>query len=287
MCVNRSQSQSRRVLRNEEGDNKIYILRKRFKNKHIILKVLLIEDEARAANRLERMIKKIAPDFTILAKPESVNEAVSILQKEQNIQLIFSDIELGDGVSFEIFQQVQTDIPIIFTTAYNRYAIDAFKVNGVDYLLKPIKEEELIIAIEKFRKHNVKSSSENILSIAKALEALQTKVYKKRFLVKVASKLKSIPTEEIAAFYSMEKATYLVTKSKRNYVLDQTLGDLMTQVNPEHFFKVSRKHIVAIDAIEEIIVFSNSRLLLKVNGMETQQIIVAREKVKEFKEWLE
>lgn len=251
------------------------------------MKVLIIEDEARAANRLERMIKKIAPDFTILAKPESVNEAVSILQKEQNIQLIFSDIELGDGVSFEIFRQVQTDIPIIFTTAYNRYAIEAFKVNGVDYLLKPIKEEELVFAIEKFRKHNVKSSGENILSIAKALEALQPKKYKKRFLVKVASKLKSISTEEIAAFYSMEKATYLVTKSKRNFILDQSLAELMTQLNPERFFKVSRKHIVVIDAIEEIIVFSNSRLLLKVNGMETQQIIVAREKVKEFKEWLE
>jgi len=250
------------------------------------MNILIIEDEPRAANRLERMILQIEPSFMIIGKPESIEESITALNANDDIQLIFSDIELGDGTSFEIFEQFQTDIPIIFTTAYNQYAIEAFKLNGVGYLLKPIDADELRNAIDKFKRTQGNQSKNDFASLTKVIETLTPKSYKNRFLIKVGTKLKSIKTDEIAAFYSMEKGTYLLTKDKRNYAMDLSLDHLMDSLDPEKFFKISRKHIVELDAIDEIHVFSNSRLKLDIKGLENQEVIVAREKVKEFKGWL-
>ena len=250
------------------------------------MNILIIEDEPRAANRLERMILQIEPSFMIIGKPESIEESITALNANDDIQLIFSDIELGDGTSFEIFEQFQTDIPIIFTTAYNQYAIEAFKLNGVGYLLKPIDADELRNAIDKFKRTQGNQSKNDFASLTKVIETLTPKSYKNRFLIKVGTKLKSIKTDQIAAFYSMEKGTYLLTKDKRNYAMDLSLDHLMDSLDPEKFFKISRKHIVELDAIDEIHVFSNSRLKLDIKGLENQEVIVAREKVKEFKGWL-
>ena len=250
------------------------------------MNILIIEDEPRAANRLERMILQIEPSFMIIGKPESIEESITALNANDDIQLIFSDIELGDGTSFEIFEQFQTDIPIIFTTAYNQYAIEAFKLNGVGYLLKPIDADELRNAIDKFKRTQGNQSKNDFASLTKVIETLTPKSYKNRFLIKVGTKLKSIKTDEIAAFYSMEKGTYLLAKDKRNYAMDLSLDHLMDSLDPEKFFKISRKHIVELDAIDEIHVFSNSRLKLDIKGLENQEVIVAREKVKEFKGWL-
>lgn len=250
------------------------------------MNVLIIEDEPRAANRLERLIQKIAPEFVVIDQADSIKKSISILERRDDIQLIFSDIELGDGTSFEIFRKVKTNIPIIFTTAYNQYAIDAFKVNGVDYLLKPIDEQELTKAIEKFKRNFKSDGGADLVSIVKAIESIQSKSYKIRFLIKVGEKLKSIPTAEIAAFYSMAKGTFILTKTGRNYSIDQPLDQLINELDPAHFFKISRKHIVAVDALDEILVHSNSRLLLRIKGLGNQDVVVAREKVKEFKAWL-
>ncbi len=250
------------------------------------MNILIIEDEHRAANRLERLILQLEPSFNIVGKPESIEESIAILNTHDDIQLIFSDIELGDGTSFEIFEQFKTDIPIIFTTAYNQYAIEAFKLNGVGYLLKPIDADKLKNAIDKFKRTQGNPSKNDFASLTKVIETLTPKSYKNRFLIKVGTKLKSIKVGEIAAFYSMEKGTYLLTKDKRNYAMDISLDPLMEVLNPEKFFKISRKHIIEMDAIDEIHVFSNSRLKLDVKGLEKQNVIVAREKVKEFKEWL-
>lgn len=251
------------------------------------MNILIIEDEPRAANRLERLIKKIVPECVVVGKPESIAKGVEALSSDLDIHLILSDIELGDGTSFEIFRQVETNIPIIFTTAYDQYAIDAFKVNGVDYLLKPIVEADLAKAIEKYKDNfSKKEPVSSTQSILEMLNQMQEHTHKTRFMVKVGAKLKSISVTEIAAFYSMAKGTFLMTKSQRNYSIDLTLDQLAQKLNPESFFKISRKQIVAIDAIDEILVHSNSRLLLKIKGLENQELVVAREKTKAFKIWL-
>lgn len=250
------------------------------------MNVLIIEDEPRAASRLERLVIKIAPEFNVIGQTDSTRDSILLINSRDDIQLIFSDIELGDGTSFDIFHQVNTNIPIIFTTAYSQYAIDAFKVNGVDYLLKPIDEEELESAIKKFKRNFQNNTLPDVTSIAKAIESIQSKSYKNRFLIKVGEKLKSIPTSEIAAFYSMAKGTFILTKSGRNYAIDQPLDQLINKLDVIHFFKISRKYIVAVDALDEILAHSNSRLLLRIKGLDKQDVVVAREKVKEFKAWL-
>ena len=248
------------------------------------MKVLIIEDEARAANHLERLLKKVAPEMEVIARIESVRDAVTFLSGKPEIGLIFSDIQLADGLSFEIYKKVKVDCPIIFTTAWDHYAIEAFNTNGIDYLLKPIEEERLIKAIEKARQFSPMPLLEKLLAMA---GARPPKSYKSRFLVKVGEKIKSIPVEEIRAFYSLEKATYLFTNEKRSYCIDFALDQLETILDPETFFRISRKFIVTLDACTNITAWSNSRLKLRIEGLEDQEIIVARERVQDFREWLD
>lgn len=248
------------------------------------MKVLIIEDETRAANHLERLIKKIAPEMEVVAKLESVRDSVEYLSKGQEMELIFSDIQLADGLSFEIFTQVRIACPIIFTTAWDHYAIEAFKTNGIDYLLKPVEEERLVKAIGKARQFSPVPMLEKILAMA---GSRPEKNYKSRFLVKVGEKIKTIPVEEITAFYSLEKATYLLTFSNRSYCIDFALDQLETILNPETFFRISRKYMVSLQACSNITAWSNSRLKLRIDGIEDQEIIVARERVQDFRNWLD
>ena len=248
------------------------------------MKVLLIEDEARAANHLERLLAKVAPEVEVLARLESVRDAVTFLSAKPVLDLIFSDIQLADGLSFEIYKQVKVSCPIIFTTAWDHYAIEAFNTNGIDYLLKPIEEERLLKAIEKARQFSSGPLLEKILAMSAAKPRHN---YKSRFLVKVGEKIKSIPVEEITAFYSLEKATYLFTNDKRSYSIDFALDHLETIVDPARYFRVNRKFITSHETCNNITAWSNSRLKLRIDGLEDQEIIVARERVQEFKEWLD
>ena len=248
------------------------------------MKVIILEDETRAANYLERLIQKVAPEMKVVAKFESVRDAVPFLTIHSDIELIFSDVQLADGLSFEIFRLVQVKCPIIFTTAYDHYAIEAFKTNGIDYLLKPVEEGRLQRAIEKAKQFSPSIAFEKLLSIT---TAGVTKTYKSRFMVKVGDKIKSIPIEEILAFYSLEKATFIQTTANRSYCIDYSLDQLETLLDPKICFKISRKYIVSIQACTNIIAWTNSRLRLKIDGIDDQEIIVARERVQEFKNWLD
>jgi len=248
------------------------------------MNVIILEDEARAANHLTRLIAKIAPDMKVIARLESVRDAVPFLLENTNIGLIFSDVQLADGLSFEVFRQVPVKCPIIFTTAYDHYAIEAFKTNGIDYLLKPIEEERLLKAIEKVKQFTPALSLKEILAV---VNASANKTYKSRFMVKVGDKIRSIPIEEVLAFYSLEKATYILTTGNRNYCIDYALDQLEGLLDPGICFKINRKYIVSIQACNNIVAWTNSRLRLKIDGINDQDIIVARERVQDFKNWLD
>lgn len=248
------------------------------------MNVIILEDETRAANYLERLILKVAPEMKVVAKLESIRDAVPFLTTHADIDLIFSDVQLADGLSFEIFGQAQVKCPIIFTTAYDHYAIEAFKTNGIDYLLKPVDEERLRKAIEKVKQFSPSLLLGKLLSFT---NVSVTKTYKSRFMVKVGDKIKSIPIEEILAFYSLEKATYLHTTSNRDYCIDYSVDQLEALVDPGTCFRINRKYIVSIHACNNILAWSNSRLRLKIEGINDDDIIVARERVQEFKEWLD
>ena len=248
------------------------------------MKVLIIEDEPRAASRLEKLLRKLAPEMQIHTKLESIRDSIVYLDKNQDVQLIFADIQLADGLSFEIFKKIRVKCPIVFITAYDKYAIEAFDTNGIDYLLKPIQEERLVQAIDKLNNLNPVIDLEKLLQLK--FDSNQKK-FKSRFIVKVGENIKTISTQDIVAFYSMEKATFLLTNSKRNFVIDYPLDRLEDLLDPEKYFRINRKFIVSITACTKIYQWSNSRLKIEIDSLEHEEIIVARERVQEFKEWLD
>jgi len=248
------------------------------------MKVIILEDETRAANHLERLLAKVAPNMTVISKLESVRDGVKYLQNSPEPDLIFSDIQLADGLSFEIYNQVAVSCPIIFTTAYDHYAIEAFKTNGIDYLLKPIEEERLSQAIEKAKHFSPGLVLEKILAINNPGSG---KIYKSRFMVKVGDKIKSVPVDEILVFYSQEKASFIRTSDAHTYCVDYALDELEPLLDPEKYFRINRKYIVSIAACTNILAWTNSRLRLKIDGIDDPDIIVARERVVEFKNWLD
>ena len=252
-----------------------------------MIKLIIIEDEKPSARRLQRMLAELG--IEALAMLHSVEEAVSWFQTNKHPDLILLDIQLSDGLSFEIFDKVEVNSAIIFTTAYDEYALKAFKLNSIDYLLKPIDDEELETAIKKFEAN--RSGSNDMLvdlnQIKKLLVNPLDKNYKKRFTIKIGQHLKVIDCEEITCFYSEHKATYCYTKSNKNYLMDQSLEQLEGLLDPMKFFRVNRKFIVQLNSIEDIISYTNSRLQIKLEHFKESEIIVSRERVKEFKNWLD
>jgi len=247
---------------------------------------IIIEDERLSAERLAGMVHRLFPDFVLVKTLDSVKSAVKWLSNNEHPHLAFFDIQLADGLSFEIFEQVSIEFPVIFTTAFNEYAIKAFKVNSIDYLLKPIDEDELKSAVRKFQSNINKPSKIGNEAIAMALTQL-TNNYKSRFLVKVGEHLRMIEIGEVALFISMEKSTFLRTYNGRDFGIDFTLEQIEGLVDPKKFFRVNRKFIVDIKSIQDIIAYSNSRLKLKLAVATDEDVIVSRERVGEFKEWLE
>jgi two-component system LytT family response regulator len=248
------------------------------------MKILILEDETRAANHLERLLSKVAPDMKVVARIESVRDGIKYLRTNPEPDLIFSDIQLADGLSFEIYNLISVSCPIIFTTAYDHYAVEAFQTNGIDYLLKPIEEERLRQAIGKAKHFSPGLILEKILSLN---NPTSEKVYKSRFMVKVGDKIKSVPVEDIIVFYSQEKASFIRTNDGHTYCIDYALDQMEPMLDPEKYFRINRKYIVSIAACTNILAWTNSRLHLKIEGIDDSDIIVARERVQEFKNWLD
>ena len=251
------------------------------------MKAIIIEDEKPAARRLNRLLEELDVEVSTLL--HSVEESIEWFQNNQHPDLIFLDIQLSDGLSFEIFDMVNIKSAIIFTTAYDEYALQAFKLNSIDYLLKPIDDEELEKAVKQYREFRPEKEkiSVDFEDIKKLLVNPVEREYKKRFTVRVGQHLKIINSDEVECFYSENKGTYAATVDGRNYLLDTTLENLEGELSPKTFFRVSRKFYVNINHIKDIISYTNSRLQIKMNTFKEQEIIVSRERVKDFKLWLE
>lgn len=252
------------------------------------MNVLIIEDEKPSARRLKRMLEKLG--VTVNEMLHSVEEAVGWFKDNPHPDLIFLDIQLSDGLSFEIFDAVEVKSAIIFTTAFDEYALQAFKLNSVDYLLKPIDDDELKNAVDQYKERMPKQQNVqlNFEDIKKLLGASPVeRDYKKRFTVKIGQHLKMISIDEIECFYSENKGTYAHTTDGRNYLLDTTLENLEEELEPQAFFRISRKFYININAIKDIISYTNSRLQIKLRSFNEQEVIVARERVRDFKLWLE
>jgi two-component system response regulator LytT len=251
------------------------------------MNVIIIEDEKPSARRLQRMLNAIEIQTEIML--HSVEESINWFQNNPHPDLIFLDIQLSDGLSFEIFDAVDIKSAVIFTTAYDEYALQAFKLNSIDYLLKPIDEEELQKAVEQYTAQKPKNSNVTLdfNDIKKLLVNPIEREYKKRFSVKVGQHIKLINVEDIECIYSENKGTYAYTIDGRNYLLDTTLDQLEEELEPHLFFRTSRKFYVNINAINDIISYTNSRLQIKLNRFKELDVIVARERVKDFKKWLE
>jgi DNA-binding LytR/AlgR family response regulator len=251
------------------------------------MKVLIVEDEPHAAQRIEKLVTTIISTAHIVGKLDSVKNAVAWLNANQAPDLILMDIQLADGISFSIFEQCTVISPIIFTTAYDEYALKAFKVNSIDYILKPVDEDELRAALAKFQSLASTTQPAKMLeSIGHAMQML-TKKYKERFIIKVGEHLKSVETEDILFFYSLEKTTFAHTIDGRKHILDVALDQLENLLNPKRYFRINRKYIVSAKSIQDMVNHTNSRLKLLLKSCADDDVVVARERVQEFKNWLD
>jgi DNA-binding LytR/AlgR family response regulator len=248
------------------------------------MKILIIEDEIPAQIQLERLIRTCCPDFEIAGKITSVTSAVEWLST-QTADLIFMDVELSDGVCFEIFNQVKVSAQVIITTAYDNYAVKAFKVNSIDYLLKPINTADLKAAVEKFLKQKQAAVPFDVESL-KQLIVPQAK-YKQRFTVRIGERIIVLNVADIAYFCAEEKATFMVTHENKKYLSDFSLDTIEEQLNPKEFFRLTRGCIANIKAIGTIAKYSNSRLKVLLQPSYTENILVSRVRIPLFLDWLE
>ncbi|MBK8874799.1 MAG: response regulator transcription factor [Bacteroidetes bacterium] len=249
------------------------------------MKYLIIEDEDPAATRLEKLIAAAAPDFILQNHIVSIRTAVKWLQENEHPDLIFMDIQLADGISFEIFNQIPVKCPVIFTTAFDQYAIQAFKLNSIDYLLKPVKNDELEAAIAKFRKS--KTSTDSPIPYEKLLGLLKGKPeLHKRLLIRFGETIKAVEVSDVAYFYTENKINYLCTFDKKTYPLDFNLDQLESMIDPEHFFRINRQFIVHIKAINKMVSYSKSRVKLELVPPTEIETIVSTERSPNFKNWL-
>lgn len=248
---------------------------------------LIVEDEEQAAKRLKRILSKIEPDAFIHGPAESIDEAVSWLKENPSPDLAFFDIHLADGLSFEIGEHVEINCPIIFTTAYDQYAIKAFKLNSVDYLLKPVEEDGLAAALKKFKSnflnHPIKMMGEHW----PILKEDYGQRFKKRFVTKVGDRLIAVEADEVAFAYSENKATFLKSTDGKRYLVDFTLEQLESMLDPNVFFRLNRQYIARFESIDEMLSYSNSRLKVVLRDHDDPDIVLSRDKTREFKEWMD
>ena len=259
------------------------------------MNILIVEDEDLAVKKLKKTLFSVDESATVVGESDSIKGTVSWLENNPTPDLILMDIELSDGQSFEIFNHVQVKSPVIFITSYDEYALKAFKVNSVDYLLKPVQKEDLQAALEKFRemKKMYKTDSAappaaiSIDDIVKELQQkLQTKEYRKRFLVKHGQKLVSVEVDEIAYFFSDGRLNFFKTFDNRKFVVDYTMDELNEMLDPNKYFRISRSFYISVDSVSQIHDYFGNRLILQLKPETDKEAIVSREKVTDFKTWL-
>jgi len=250
------------------------------------MKAIIIEDEKLSAEHLATLLKKVDSSITIIATFDSVKKSVEEFKKGLKADLLFVDVHLADGISFDIFSQISVDTPVIFTTAYNEYAIKAFKINSVDYLLKPIGVEDLRTAVEKYKKLNGINQSVILENISNAYQSIN-KQYKNRFMVKIGDTISSIKTEDILHFVSEDGMVMLVTENNKRFVIDYTLDNLETLISPDVFFRINRKVIINISSVRKVASYFNSRLKINSSALKDEDCVVSRERVNDFKNWLD
>lgn len=251
------------------------------------MRVVIIEDEQLAARRLESMIIAANPQIEVVAKLESVEESVEWFRKNPHPDLIFLDIHLEDDLSFVIFDKVQVNSPIIFTTAFDEYAIRAFKLKSIDYLLKPIVQEELNNAIRKYQDMVTPVRQMVDISSIYSLITRQNPSYKERFSITVGQKIKTFTVPEIGYFYSSDGISFMVLKNKSEYPVDESLEELTQQLNPKDFFRINRKYLVKIDSIANVHIYPKSHLKLELTPLTKEEVFVSIDKVTSFKKWLD
>ncbi|MCV9388243.1 LytR/AlgR family response regulator transcription factor [Reichenbachiella ulvae] len=253
------------------------------------MKVLIVEDEAPAFRRLQKMLEEVDETIEIVEVIDGVEESVNWMKGISNWpDLIFMDIQLSDGISFDIFEKVKVQSPVIFTTAFDEYMLKAFRVNSIDYLLKPINQKELVRSLDKYQ--NLRSSlapvsEPNIQELMKCIQIGSAK-YKSRFLVKMGEKMMSVETENIAAFQALNGLVYLISQSGKRYVIDLTLEDIMKELDPEKFYRVNRQFILCYHCIDSIHKYGKSKLLIEPKLELEEPIIVSSERASAFKQWL-
>jgi two-component system, LytTR family, response regulator len=254
------------------------------------MRVVIIEDEVPAAEKLERYLQKYDPAIEVIARLNSVKDSIEWLSNNQeSADLLFMDIQLIDGLSFQIFQQVHVKKPVIFTTAFNEFALDAFKVNSIDYLLKPLTFTDLAASLKKLEglREQLKPVSDQQERIQQAFLDLRPKEYKNRFMVKLGEHIRSITIDQISLFFADGRDVYLVTNQNRKFIIDYTLEALEDILDPKLFFRLNRTFILHINSIKDVLVYSNSRLKITLNQEFDREIIVSREKVGDFKSWFD
>lgn len=250
-----------------------------------MIKIVILEDELPAANRLFKMIQELEPDVQLMANLHSVSGAVEWFRNSPHPDILFSDIQLSDGISFEVFKKIPVECAVIFTTAFDQYAIEAFKVNSIDYLLKPVKKEALKMALDKFKKLQ---SVQPIMDIEKILQVYkpQHETYKNRFVVKYGEHLKTVDVQDIAYFYTEDKINFLVTNDGRRYAIDHNLDSLDRLLSPKEFFRINRQFIISIGSIGEMFSYTKGRVLVHLKPPCKHETIVSAERSPSFKIWL-
>lgn len=256
------------------------------------MKVLIIEDEQATARRLQKLLLETDPEIEVIAILESIEQAVGWLTKQGEPELIFMDINLSDGLSFGIFEEIEINCPVIFTTAYDQYAIQAFKVNSIDYLLKPVNKESLTESLKKYHRLNPKPEEPGIdiakLDIAKLALALGIKKtdFMKRFVVRYGEVIRAVETKDVAYFYSDEKIVFMALKEGKTFPVDFTLDHLESRLDPEIFFRINRKFLISYQSIGKMISYSKSRIKITLNPPCELEAVSSTERSGEFKEWL-
>jgi DNA-binding LytR/AlgR family response regulator len=249
------------------------------------MKVLIVEDETVAYTNLKKIISETDPEIEVIGNTESVKQTVNKLQDLSNLpDLIFMDIHLSDGSAFNIFNLITVEIPIVFTTAYDEYAIEAFKVNSIDYLLKPIEAKEVKRALEKYKRLNKQDISQ-YLNLLPQLMAPADK-YPEKILITINDKLIPIALDNISCFYTTEEKTIVILKGGKNYPYKKTLESIIQSLNPKHFLRVNKQHIVSKDSIINITIWFDSRLLVTLDTETPERIFVSKNKAAEFKQWM-
>ncbi|QDO95248.1 response regulator transcription factor [Formosa sediminum] len=256
-----------------------------------MIKVLIIEDEIPAQRLLKETLQEIIIKTEVVGCANSIKSAINWFTNNPHPEIVLLDIQLSDGLSFEIFKQIKIDSMIIFTTAYDEYTLQAFKVNSLDYLLKPIDKEELQTAFEKYNRYNKKISTEqyatiNFNELSQLIKTGKSN-YRKRFLIQSNESFFYLPIEDIALFHSMQGITFAVTFEKREYPVNFSLESLKEQLNPDFFFKVNRQYIVNINAIKKVHSYFNRKLKLEIKPTYIHDILVGKDKASAFKKWID